>query len=109
MALGMQPLGLGKLIFDWDGNDLSEATLTQKLRDAFEPGAVILVHDGGGNRENSVNAVETVVTEKLEQGWSFSLPVGGVPGGETVVSTGFETGSTAGSRAATRRGTRRLR
>ncbi len=43
-ALGMQPLGLGNIIFDRDGNDLSEATLTEKLRGAFTPGAVVLVH-----------------------------------------------------------------
>lgn len=76
-ALGMQPLGLGNVIFDWDGNDLSEATLTTKLRAAFKPGAVVLVHDGGGVRDNGIKAVKTVVTEKLAQGWSFTLPQGG--------------------------------
>ncbi len=40
----MQPLGLGNIIFDRHGNDLSEATLTEKLRGAFTPGAVVLVH-----------------------------------------------------------------
>lgn len=91
-ALGMQPLGLGNLIFDWDGNDLSEETLTANLRNAFQPGAVVLVHDGGGNRDNSISAVETVLAEKVAEGWAFTLPAGGIPGGEVVLSTGFEDG-----------------
>jgi endo-1,4-beta-xylanase len=93
VALGMQPLGLGNIIFDWDGNDLSEATLTSKLRAAFTPGAVVLVHDGGGNRENSIAAVQTVVTEKLAQGWTFTLPQGGAAAAVAPVTAGFEDGT----------------
>ncbi|MGY0390392.1 polysaccharide deacetylase family protein [Nocardioides sp. WG-D5] len=77
-ALGMQPLGLGNVIFDWDGNDLSEETLTNNLRAAIRPGAVALAHDGGGNRENTVRAIETVLPEKLAEGYIFTLPQGGV-------------------------------
>jgi GH35 family endo-1,4-beta-xylanase/peptidoglycan/xylan/chitin deacetylase (PgdA/CDA1 family) len=91
-ALGMQPLGLGNIIFDWDGNDLSEATLTAKLRAAMTPGAVVLVHDGGGNRENSIKAVQTVVSEKLAEGWTFTLPEGGVSSPVTLTSD-FEDGT----------------
>ena len=93
-ALGMQPLGLGNVIFDWDGNDLSEDTLTANLRAAFTPGAVVLAHVGGGDRTNTVKAVITVVTEKMAEGWTFALPAGGAPeenaGG---VTSGFETGT----------------
>jgi len=78
VALGMQPLGLGNLIFDWDGNDQSEETLTENLREAMTPGAVVLVHDGGGVRETSVAAVRTVVAEYLAEGWTFTLPAGGL-------------------------------
>ncbi|WP_328531199.1 polysaccharide deacetylase family protein [Nocardioides sp. NBC_00368] len=78
-SLGMQPLGLGNVIFDWDGNDLSEETLTNNLRAAIQPGAVALAHDGGGNRENTVRAVATVLPEKLAEGYIFTLPRGGVP------------------------------
>lgn len=73
----MQPLGLGNVIFDWDGNDLSVETLTTKLRGAVQRGAVVLVHDGGGNRENSIAAVRTVISEKLDANWIFTLPQGG--------------------------------
>ncbi|BBE23956.1 hypothetical protein MN0502_28390 [Arthrobacter sp. MN05-02] len=92
-ALGMQPLGLGNVIFDWDGNDLSEATLTANLRAAFTPGAVVLAHDGGGDRSNTVRAVTTVVSEKLAEGWTFTLPQGGVGAAPVEVTSGFETGT----------------
>ncbi|MHA7208629.1 endo-1,4-beta-xylanase [Arthrobacter sp. MDT1-65] len=92
-ALGMQPLGLGNVISDWDGNDLSEATLTDNLRRAFTPGAVVLAHDGGGDRSNTVKAVTTVVTEKLAGGWTFTLPSGGATGGTPGISSGFESGT----------------
>ncbi len=74
--LGMQPLGLGNVIHDWDGNDLSASTLTRNLRAAVRPGAVVLVHDGGGDRWGSVAAVETVLPELLADGWTFTLPAG---------------------------------
>ncbi|WP_380169016.1 endo-1,4-beta-xylanase [Jannaschia sp. R86511] len=98
VALGMQPLGLGNVIFDWDGNDLSEATLTANLRTAFTPGAVVLVHDGGGDRSNTVKAVRTVLDERLAAGWQLTLPRGGAeptpppPAGGVVLETGFEDG-----------------
>ncbi|WP_322920664.1 endo-1,4-beta-xylanase [Nocardioides renjunii] len=76
-ALGMQPLGLGNVIFDWDGNDQSVATLTARLREAVQRGAVVLAHDGGGVRDNTVAAVRTVLAEKVAQRWTFTLPQGG--------------------------------
>ena len=77
-ALGMQPLGLGNVISDWDGNDLSCATLTRNLRGAITPGSVVLAHDGGGDRGNTVRAVRTVLSQRLAEGWTFTLPQGGV-------------------------------
>ncbi|WP_434994989.1 endo-1,4-beta-xylanase [Arthrobacter sp. Ld5] len=92
-ALGMQPLGLGNVIADWDGNDLSEATLTANLRRAFTPGAVVLAHDGGGDRSNTVKAVTTVVEEKLAEGWTFTLPRGGTTDAPAGITSGFEAGT----------------
>lgn len=76
-ALGMQPLGLGNVIHDWDGNDLSVPTLSANLRAAFAPGAVVLAHDGGGDRRNTVTALQAVLPEKIAAGWVFTLPRGG--------------------------------
>jgi endo-1,4-beta-xylanase len=70
--LGMRPLGLGNVIFDWETQD--EETLVAHLRAAVVPGAVVLAHDGGGERWSTVRAVRRVVTERLSEGWTFTLP-----------------------------------
>lgn len=92
VELGMQPLGLGNVISDWDGNDLSEETLTANLRAAVTPGAVVLVHDGGGDRANGIAAVRTVLGERLAEGWTFTLPTGGAAPTVTSLSSDFEDG-----------------
>ncbi|MDT0165897.1 endo-1,4-beta-xylanase [Actinotalea sp. AC32] len=75
VALGMQPLAVTNTISDWETQD--EATLTAALRSAMVPGELVLVHDGGGDRAGTVAAVRTVVSERLADGWTFTLPVGG--------------------------------
>ena len=80
-ALGMQPLGLGNAIMDWDDNDLSETTLATNLRTAITGGAVITSHVGGGDRSGTVAAAATVIPEKLAAGYTFTLPQGGLPEG----------------------------
>ncbi|WP_207457292.1 endo-1,4-beta-xylanase [Herbiconiux sp. SYSU D00978] len=93
VALGMQPLGVINTINDWATQD--EAELTQNLRTAMKPGQLVLAHDGGGDRTATINAVKTVVSERLADGWTFTLPVGGVsdgaPAGPALVSD-FEDG-----------------
>jgi endo-1,4-beta-xylanase len=70
--LGMAPLGVVNHIGDWLTQDVP--TLVKRLRSAMVPGDIVLVHDGGGDRGGSVTAVETVVSERLAQGWRFTLP-----------------------------------
>ena len=71
-ALGMQPLGWRLAITDWEppGTDV----LVQRLRDGITPGAVVLMHDGGGDRSQTVAAVEQIIPELRAQGWRFTLP-----------------------------------
>ncbi|WP_182113274.1 MULTISPECIES: endo-1,4-beta-xylanase [unclassified Actinotalea] len=77
VALGMQPLAVTGTIDDWTTQDVP--TLTANLRAAMVPGRVVLAHDGGGpDRTGTVAAVRTVVSERLAEGWSFTLPVGGL-------------------------------
>jgi endo-1,4-beta-xylanase len=71
-GLGMEPLSVRNAIGDWLTQDVP--TLTARLRDVMVPGDIVLVHDGGGDRAGSVEAVETVVEERLAQGWQFTLP-----------------------------------
>ncbi|WP_327191067.1 polysaccharide deacetylase family protein [Streptomyces xinghaiensis] len=71
-SMGMTPLGWRADIADWQppGAD----ALTQRLRQAITPGAVVLMHDGGGDRSQTVTAVDRVIPEFKGQGWSFDLP-----------------------------------
>ena len=70
--LGMQPLGWRLAITDWEppGTDV----LVQRLRDGITPGAVVLLHDGGGDRSQTVAAVDQIIPELRAQGWRFTLP-----------------------------------
>ena len=75
VALGMQPLAVTNTINDWATQD--RATLESNLRTAMKPGQIVLAHDGGGDRTNTVAAVKTVVSERRNAGWAFTLPTGG--------------------------------
>jgi endo-1,4-beta-xylanase len=75
VALGEQPLAVTNTINDWATQDRS--TLETNLRAAMKPGEIVLAHDGGGDRTNTVAAVKTVVTERRAAGWTFTLPAGG--------------------------------
>ncbi len=77
--LGMQPLGWRLAVTDWEppGTDV----LVQRLREGITPGAVVLLHDGGGDRSQTVEAVDTIIPELRTQGWRFTLPQR--PGGGT--------------------------
>ena len=93
--LGMQPLGLGNTIADWETQDVP--TLIANLRAAMQPGAVVLAHDGGGDRTGTVEAVRTVLAEQIAAGWTFTLPAergpeGGGGTGTTILSSDFEDG-----------------
>jgi hypothetical protein len=60
-------------IDDWITQD--EQQLVANLRAAIRPGELLLAHDGGGNREATVDAVSQVVLERLAEGWNFTRPL----------------------------------
>jgi len=91
VALGMQPLAVVNTISDWETQDIP--TLTDNLRAAMKPGEIVLAHDGGGDRSGTLAAVQTVVTERLAAGWSFTFPIGTPPpAGEVIIDSDFESG-----------------
>lgn len=72
LELGMQPLAVTGVIGDWETQDVD--LLAERLRTVMTPGAMVLAHDGGGQRAGTVEAVRRVVDERLAQGWRFTLP-----------------------------------
>lgn len=55
-GLGMQPLGWSVDSRDWRRPGVEE--IVRRVRQEVQPGAVILLHDGGGRREQTVEALE---------------------------------------------------
>jgi peptidoglycan/xylan/chitin deacetylase (PgdA/CDA1 family) len=55
---------------DW--NQPSVATMVADLRRATQPGSVILLHDGGGSRQNTLDAVAEMLPEWRAQGYTLA-------------------------------------
>ncbi|SCE80712.1 Peptidoglycan/xylan/chitin deacetylase, PgdA/CDA1 family [Micromonospora matsumotoense] len=71
-ALGMQPLGWRLAVGDWEPPGTDE--LVRRLLDGVTPGAVVLLHDGGGDRSQTVDAVDRVAPVLRSRRWRFTLP-----------------------------------
>ena len=71
-SLGMQPLGWRLAVGDWEppGTEV----LVDRILTGVTPGAVVLLHDGGGDRSQTVDAVAAVIPNLRADGWRFSLP-----------------------------------
>ena len=63
---------------DW--LDLSAEQIARRVVNGAQPGSVVLLHDGGGNRARTVSALRIILEELTEAGYRFrpmcaSLPV----------------------------------
>ncbi|MBB2923269.1 polysaccharide deacetylase family protein [Cellulomonas cellasea] len=74
-GLGMQPLGWSLEVADWDPPPPADELL-RRLEEGVTPGGVVLLHDGGGDRSATVEAVSRLVPRLLAAGWTFTLPAG---------------------------------
>ncbi len=54
--------------FDW--NDSTQGIIDNVLQTA-KPGGIVLMHDGGGNRTPTVQALPTIIDELKQQGYKF--------------------------------------
>lgn len=48
--------------------------IASRIKQQLTPRAVVLVHDGGGDRKQTVVALRTLIPELLAEGWSFDHP-----------------------------------
>ncbi|WBO61739.1 polysaccharide deacetylase family protein [Streptomyces camelliae] len=69
---GLRPLGWTVDTRDWSRPGVASilATAKQELR----PGGIILMHDGGGDRSQTVAALRQLLPWLTGQGYTFSLP-----------------------------------
>ncbi|MDI2131911.1 polysaccharide deacetylase family protein [Yinghuangia seranimata] len=72
VGYGMKPLDWSVDSRDWErkGVDTIVATVQRQLR----PGGVVLMHDGGGERSQSVAALARLLPWLVQQGYSFDYP-----------------------------------
>jgi peptidoglycan/xylan/chitin deacetylase (PgdA/CDA1 family) len=66
--------GLAVLMWDVDPSDYLEppaSVIAQRVLSAVHPGAVVILHDGGGNRSNTVAALPAIITGIRRAGYSL--------------------------------------
>lgn len=69
---GMRPLGWSVDTKDWTRPGV--AAIVASVQQSVHPGAVILFHDGGGPREQTVEAVRQLIPWLQQQGYEFTFP-----------------------------------
>ncbi|HSK59779.1 MAG TPA: polysaccharide deacetylase family protein, partial [Actinomycetospora sp.] len=69
---GMRPLGWSVDTLDWTQPGVD--AIVNSVKQSVHPGAIVLFHDGGGPREQTVEAVRQLLPWLQEQGYEFSFP-----------------------------------
>ncbi len=83
-------LGLSTILWNVDPKDWSRpgtSVIIQRVLNATHNGAIILMHDGGGDRSQTVAALPTIITTLEQRGFQFvtiahmiaNLSLGGMP------------------------------
>ncbi|MFJ7157072.1 polysaccharide deacetylase family protein [Streptomyces sp. NPDC101118] len=70
--LGMEPLAWTVDTLDW--KEPGTATIIGRVLRGAAPGVVVLSHDAGGNRAQSVAALRTYLPRLLDRGFEMTLP-----------------------------------
>ncbi|MFE0736834.1 polysaccharide deacetylase family protein [Streptomyces sp. NPDC058855] len=70
--LGMEPLAWTLDTLDW--KEPGSGTIVRRVLDGAAPGVVVLSHDAGGDRSQSVSALRRYLPALLDAGYSITLP-----------------------------------
>ncbi|MFH8976283.1 polysaccharide deacetylase family protein [Streptomyces sp. NPDC017890] len=70
--LGMEPLAWTVDTLDW--TTPGTGTIVDRVEDGAAPGVVVLSHDAGGDRSQSVRALRRYVPELLDSGYHLTVP-----------------------------------
>ncbi|GAA4890737.1 polysaccharide deacetylase family protein [Streptomyces coeruleoprunus] len=70
--LGMEPLAWTVDTLDW--KEPGTGTIVRRVLDGAGPGVVVLSHDAGGDRSQSVAALRTYLPQLLDEGYHITVP-----------------------------------
>lgn len=70
--LGMESLAWTVDTLDW--TTPGSATIVERVEDGAAPGVVVLSHDAGGDRSQSVRALRSYLPELLDAGYHITVP-----------------------------------
>ncbi|MFJ5725060.1 polysaccharide deacetylase family protein [Streptomyces sp. NPDC093149] len=70
--LGMEPMAWTVDTLDW--TEPGVGTIVRRVREGAAPGVVVLSHDAGGNRSQSVTALRRYLPELLADGYRITVP-----------------------------------
>ncbi|MFH8841727.1 polysaccharide deacetylase family protein [Streptomyces sp. NPDC017868] len=70
--LGMEPLAWTVDTLDW--TEPGTGTIVRRVLDGAAPGVVVLSHDAGGNRSQSVAALRRYLPQLLDAGYHITVP-----------------------------------
>jgi peptidoglycan/xylan/chitin deacetylase (PgdA/CDA1 family) len=70
--MGMEPMAWTVDTLDW--TEPGVGTIVRRVRDGAAPGVVVLSHDAGGDRSQSVAALRRYVPELLDDGYRITVP-----------------------------------
>ncbi|MET9324689.1 polysaccharide deacetylase family protein [Streptomyces sp. NPDC003038] len=71
--LGMEPLAWTVDSLDW--KEPGTTAIVSRVLKGAGPGVIVLSHDAGGNRSQSVQALSAYLPQLLARGYRFTLPV----------------------------------
>lgn len=71
-ALGMEPFAWSVDTLDW--TEPGSGTIVRRVLDGAGPGVVVLSHDAGGNRSQSVAALRRYLPALLDEGYGITVP-----------------------------------
>jgi membrane peptidoglycan carboxypeptidase len=70
--LGHTPLGW--LVDPDDWTTPGANVIATRIEQQLTPRAVVLVHDGGGNRQQTIDALKVLIPKLIHDGWTFDFP-----------------------------------
>ncbi|MGV1036092.1 MAG: hypothetical protein ACOYD0_03560 [Candidatus Nanopelagicales bacterium] len=68
-ALGLQPIMWTGQAFDWRAKKADQ--IVSDMETETRPGAVLLLHDGGGDRSPTIDALKKLLPYWQQQGWKL--------------------------------------